>query len=262
MRRRKSVSKTKQRLTLPSELSTPSKKLEDYSMLLFGEKKIGKTSLAAQFGDAFFMMFEPGGRALSIAQEPIHNWSDAKGYLKLLKKDKRFRTVVVDTADLAFKRCQRYVVNKLGVEHPADEEWGKGWESLRDEFTTWVMELLMLPKGVIFISHATEKEIRKRSGVKFHRTMPTMAGQASDILEGVIDIWAYYHYEGKRRVLTVKGDEHTGAGHRVKGHFVGIRDIPMGRSAEEAYENFMKAWNNQPIPKRRIKRGSKDKNRS
>lgn len=256
MPRSRSKNTKKQRLSLPSKLSTPSPDLADYSTLLFGEKKIGKTSLAAQFPNSFFMMFEPGGRALSIQQRPVRDWLQAKKYLKLLQKDKEFGTVVVDTADLAFKICQKYVVNKLGVEHPSDEEWGKGWEALRDEFTSWVMDLLMLDKGVIFISHATEKEIRKRSGVKFHRVSPTMSGQAADILEGVIDIWAYYHYEGKKRVLTVQGDEHTGAGHRVKGHFVGYRDIPMGRSAEEAYANFIKAWNNEPIPKK-LKRRKK-----
>jgi hypothetical protein len=235
------------RVSLPTKVSRPSSRLADYSTLLFGEKKIGKTSLAAQFPNSFFMMFEPGARALKIKQRPVTKWADAIGYLRLLQKDKEYDTVVVDTADLAFKLCQRYTVNKLGVEHPSDEEWGKGWEALRDRFTTWVMELLTLQKGVIFISHATEKEIKKRSGYKYHKTVPTMAGQASDILEGVIDIWAYYHYEGKKRVLTVQGDEHTGAGHRIEGHFQGYTDIPMGKSAQEAYANFMKAWNNERI---------------
>jgi hypothetical protein len=77
-----------------------------------------------------------------------------------------------------------------------------------------------------------------------------MAGQARDILEGIVDIWAYYSYNGQSRVLTILGDDHIGAGHRVKDNFfftdaTRIREVPMGNTAEEAFANFVKAFNNQ-----------------
>jgi hypothetical protein len=216
----------------------------DYTTLLFGEKKIGKTSLAAQFPDAMFMMFEPGGKALSLYQEAVEDWKTAKRFVKLLHKDKRFRYVVVDTADQAFKRCSKHICAKLGIEHPSDEGYGKGWEALRNEFDNWVIDLIACRKGIMFISHATEKEISKRDGIKYHKILPTMSNQARDVLEPVVDLWLYYGYRGEKRTLTVRGSDHIGAGHRLTNHFKGVRSISMGTSPEEAYKNFMDAFHN------------------
>jgi hypothetical protein len=82
--------------------------------LIYGTKKIGKTSLAAQFPDALFMMFEPGGKALSIYQVDCSTWSNALGYLDLLEAQKKagtlkYRTIVLDTGFEAFQKCFEYI---------------------------------------------------------------------------------------------------------------------------------------------------------
>jgi hypothetical protein len=46
----------------------------------------------------------------------------------------------------------------------SDEEWGKGYEKARDEFTGEIKKLFDTGKGVIFTSHAVAKEIRTRIG--------------------------------------------------------------------------------------------------
>lgn len=252
-------------VSLPSEASIPSNKLGDYSILLYGEKKIGKTSLASKFKDAFFFMLEPGAKALAIYQRPVTSWAEFKKYIALLQSDKKFGTVVIDTIDIAYKLCHLYVCQKLVIQHPSDEEWGKGWEAIRDEFTGEVNKLLALNKGVIFISHAAEKEITTRIGDKYHKIAPTMSNQARDVLEGIVDIWAYYCYDGKQRVLMVEGDDHIGAGHRLERRFkytdgTAIKEIPMGTNANEAFKLFLEAFNNQLVhsvetkPKLTIKR--------
>jgi hypothetical protein len=246
--------------TLPTERSVPSTRLQDFTILLFGEKKIGKTDLTAQFPDTIHLMTEPGGKAQSIYQVPINRWQDFIGYVKLLEKDKgkarRFITASTDTADLLYQRCTEYVCAKLGIEHPSEEAYGKGWSAVREEFTKWTIRLIASGHGVIFISHATEKEIKMRGGETYNRISPTMAGQARDILEGIVDIWAYYGYDGSRRVLTIRGSDHIGAGHRLKDNFKTptgepITEIDMGDSAEEGYANLMAAFNNKYVPKKR-----------
>lgn len=237
-------------LSLPSTPSSPAKSIGDYSILLYGEKKIGKTTLASRFPGAFFLMLEPGSKALSVYQRPVNAWSEFKKYVTLLVHDKRFQTVVIDPVDLAYKRCASYICQKLVIEHLSEEDWGKGWDAARDEFTYEINRLLHIGKGVIFISHAAEKEIKTRTGEKYHKIAPTMSGQARDILEGIVDIWAYYCYDSKARVLYIEGDDHIGAGHRLESRFKytdgsPIKEIPMGHSPKEAYENFMKAFNNQ-----------------
>jgi len=252
-------------VTLPGEVSEPMENLGDYSILLYGEKKIGKTSLASKFKDAFFLMFEPGAKALSIYQRPVANWLEFKKYVALLQKDKKFATIVIDPVDIAYQSCATYICQKLVIDHPSDEEWGKGWQAIKEEFTAEFNKLLHLNKGVIMISHAAEKEIKTRTGDKYHKITATMSGQARDVLEGVVDIWAYYCYDSGSRTLVIEGDDHIGAGHRLETRFrytdgVRICKIPMGTTAQEAHDNFMKAFNNElrreaQKPKLMIKKG-------
>ena len=249
---KKEVSKEVVNVTLPTQVSIPAERIEDYSILLYGEKKIGKTSLASKFDKAFFLMFEPGGRALSIFQRPVKNWLEFKKYVSLIQKDTSFRTIVIDTVDIAYTMCAEYVCQKLVIDHLSEEEWGRGYEKARKEFYEEIDALLKTGKGVIFISHAAEKEIKTRTGDKYHRISPTMSNQARDILEGIVDIWTYYGYEGKQRYLWIGGDDHIGAGHRLETKFrytdgTPILEIPMGKTSKEAYDNFTKAFNNKLI---------------
>jgi len=240
-------------VSLPTERSKPLESLADYSILIYGTKKIGKTTLGSMFAKALFLLFEPGGKALAIFERPILNWIEFKEYIKLLIKDKKFDNVIVDTGDVMYEQALEYVCKKLVISHPADEDWGKGWKALKQEITKEVYKLLNSGKGVIFISHSKEEEIKTRGGDKFNRTTSTMSGQAKELLEGVVDIWAYYAYEKDKRVLYILGDDYIDAGHRIEGRFLypdgtPIKKIPMGNSKEEAYKNFVLAFENR-LPK-------------
>lgn len=236
-------------LSLPTGKNKPCEALQDYSILLYGAKKIGKTSLASMFPDTFFLFCEPGGKGLSTYSRPVRDWNEFKGYVDLIAKDKKFKTVVIDTSDYAYEYCMDYVCKKLVIDHPSDEGWGKGWKAVKKEFTLVLTKLLHSGKGVIFISHSREEEISKRSGDKFHRTSNTMPGQAKELLEGIVDVWGFYTYEGKRRVLLIEGDDYIDAGHRLENRFKypdgsDIRSIPMGSSKEQAFKNFLDAFEN------------------
>lgn len=250
----KSTRKTRRKSTevsLPTERSKPADSLRDYVWLLYGEKKIGKTTLAAQFPNAFFLMFEPGGRALEIFQESVTEWTQFVGFVDALEEEpERFDTVVVDTVDLAYEACFDYMCTKLAITHPHDEnDYGKSWGQIEKEFITQVNRLMALPSGTIFISHAKTREVRTRKGGEFDRVETSMAKQAQRHLEGVVDIWAYYGYSDTERRLLVQGSDYIGAGNRLQQRFQtpnGERlvSIPMGDSAEEAFRNVQRAFNN------------------
>src|SRR3990167_2672164 len=242
---KQNLNKEQPSLSLPLEVSTPSDSLSDYAILLYGREKIGKTTFAAQFPDAFFLMFEPGGKSLSIYQKYVNNWAEFIGYISLLKKERRFKTIVVDTVDISYKMCYEHVCKKLGIDHPSEEGWSKAWNMIRDEFQKHVAALLKLRRGVICISHATEREIKKRYGEVEHRIIPTMTKQARDTLEPMVDIWAYMEYdENGGRHCVIRGDQMISAGHRLQEHFKGVDRIPMGKSPHDAYINFMDAFHN------------------
>ncbi len=237
------------KLSLPKFKSEPSDNPLDYSILIYGPKKIGKTSLTAQFEGALSFMTEPGGRAQAMFQVSCGNWSELRGYTKLFISDDRFKTGIVDTADIAYELCMAYVCKNMVIDHPSDEGYGKGWNAVRKEFQSWVMELLGSGKGVIFISHMKDSEFKTRKGDSFNKVGASMAGQAADVIEGLVDIWGNYTYDGKKRYLIIGGSDEVDAGNRVEGHFLDtdgqpLDRIPMGNSPKEAFRNFMAAFNN------------------
>lgn len=238
-------------LKLPTEKSVPSDRLQDYCILLYGAKKIGKTQLTAQFESCMQMMFEPGAKAIEGYQVAVPSWKHARKYVRLLESDDKFQNVSFDTTDIAHAMCTKFACEQMGIDHPSDEEWGKGWQAVRDEFSDQIHRLLNTGKGVIFISHAAEKEIKTRHGKKYDRLESTMTGAARNALEALVDIWVCVTYnDDGDRIMIIEGDDYVAAGHRCRGHFeytdgTPIAEIPMGESPEEAHDNFVAAFSNE-----------------
>lgn len=247
--------KDEEKFRLPTERSEPADDLGAYTWLIFGEKKIGKTTLTALFGKAVHLFTEPGGKALRVYPVVIDDWRKFKKAVRALKKDTSFDTVIVDIVDKLYPMCEDFTCEKLVIGDLSEEEWGKGWRENRKEFERALDELLNSGKGVVFISHAQEQEVETRDGTKYDRMMPTMHKRMRDAVEGVVDIWAYYTYDKSRRVLQILGDDHVSAGHRLEGRFQtpdgrAIRRIDMGSSAKQAYANVVAAFNNEYEPKK------------
>lgn len=246
-------------VSLPGEKSEPCANLSDYSILLFGQEKIGKTSLASKFPGALFLFFEPGGKALSVYQRQVNSWTEFKAYLPLLVEEGHgFENVVIDTADIAYTLCSQYVCSKLGIDHPSELDYGKGWGAVREEFLSVMLEYHRLQNsGLLFLSHDTEKEVKRRNGDTSHRIIPTMAKQAREALEGLVDIIAYYYFDGDERYLNIQGDDLITAGSRLEHAFQKTKVIPMGKTADESYKNFIAAYDNEEVrvssvPKKKV----------
>lgn len=236
-------------IKLPTKKSKIESDLSKYSILLYGKIKIGKTSLAAQFPDALFLMTEPGGKSLEIYQMSVKNWTHFKQILDALESTDMYKTIVIDTTDNLYKMCTDWYCKKKAIQHPSDEEWGKAWQMINDEFMLGIIKLMQLNRGVIFTSHAAQHEIKKFACAPVTQTVPTLAKQGRRVLEPIVDLVAYFRYAEKEtddssRVLQIRGDANTVAGCRLTKNFVGVTEIPMGKSASEGYRNFMKAFNN------------------
>ena len=85
-------------------------------------------------------------------------------------------------------------------------------------------------------------------GKKGDRIIPSMSGTARKVVEPMVDIWAYYHYDGEQRYLQILGDDVVAAGNRVQHRFGDISRIYCGESAAEAYANFLLAWDGKCPP--------------
>jgi len=247
-------------LALPTVPTKPRQRLKDYLVLIYGEKKIGKSTLVSRFEKTFFLMMEPGGKALEIFQPtddagnptPIQSWGTFLDYMALLEKDKAFETVCIDTVDLAYQLCQDWVCEKRGFEHPNDaEDYGKTWSACKQEFHRALIRLGALDKGLVLLSHAKDKEITKRSGIKHSVILPTMSNQAWEVVEPLVDCVFYYTYGSRKgeRVLQLQGDELVSAGNRLQNEIDAfmldgrpLHEIDMGSNPDQAYRNLLDAF--------------------
>lgn len=241
---------------LPTELSVPAERLEQYTMLLFGERKIGKTTLFSRYPDPFFFMFEPGGTSLKLKQKYIASWEDFLHGITLLEKNPGYcRTVVIDTGFMCYERCFEYVKKKLNLEDIRDESWGNGWKVIDAEFRAAHERLFMLGLSFQVTAHTELKHVKRKDGTEYAKLTTQLGGQATRFYNGVVDIIGYYHYgNGGVRTLTIQGSDHVEAGSRVEGHFKyangsPVSDIPMGKSPEEGFRNLQLAYDNKLIPK-------------
>ena len=241
---------------LPTETSEPVSELSDALVLIHGERKIGKTSMVTRAPKCLLMATEMGYKGLRAIPEDIEDWRKAEVVRRALRKDKTFKTIAVDTADILYKLCEAQTCRDLGIKDLGDEDYGKGWRENRRRFEAFLGGLAATKKGIILISHSTEQEITKRGGETYTRITSSMAKQARESIEGLVDIWAYFCYDGSRRVLVIQGDDHIAAGHRFQERFLTpdgrvLRQIDMGKSPAEAWKNFTDAFHNRYKPTHR-----------
>lgn len=242
-------------LTLPKEPSVPSANFNDYHLLACGMPGVGKTTLGAQEEGAFILSFDPIRKALRIMQRYVPDWKHFIGYLELMEKQVAAGTfgytrVILDGCDLWFRACQRSCCIKLGIDHPADEGWGKGWDLVAQTFIDAVKRVMALPCGTWFICHSRVKERETRDGVKAEVLAPVLTGRAEDVLVGMCDMVLNIKYVGEERIGVILHSEDIVAKNNVEGHFLTpegkqIREINMGSEGPaEAYRRLMLAFNN------------------
>jgi hypothetical protein len=117
-------------LTLPTQRTKPITDLGKQTILLYSAPKLGKSQFASNFPEAIFFECEPGLNHLEVFKVPTYTWEDFLAACKLVAQGNHpFKTIVVDTADNAFKFCSEYVCSKHNIEYEGDMGHGKGWRS-------------------------------------------------------------------------------------------------------------------------------------
>jgi hypothetical protein len=209
---------------LPTEKTPPKAKLSDYTIVMHGRAKTGKSTVCSEAEDAVFIATEAGLNALEVYQVPVTSWNEFLAACgEVAGGEHGFKTIVVDTLDNAFLMCQEYICAKHKIEHPADLAYGKGFSLVNNEFYRVLNKLSLLPYGLFLVCHSQEKEIETRSG-KRTRIVPTLPDKARRLVLAMADIILYCDIEtvvgpdGKpveRRVMRTKPTEIYEAGDRT-----------------------------------------------
>ena len=105
-----------------------------------------------------------------------------------------YDTIIVDTVDIAWNLCEKYICQRENVQSLREIPWGQGWGMLRQEFSEFWREIALLSFGILFIAHTKEKptEYRDEDGNAISMVMPNIGtGTATDIINGIVDIIGY-----------------------------------------------------------------------
>lgn len=153
----------------------------------------------------------------------VTKWSEFKKVLKQLENkavQEKFETIVVDTADLAYSACEKFIIQREGVDKIGDIPYGAGYKMVRDEFDTSLRSIPMMNFGLVMISHAQIATQTMEDGTEYSKTMPTLAKQPRQVVLSMADIIGYaksVEREGESRtVLFLRGTPQFEAGSRFR----------------------------------------------
>ena len=151
-----------------------------------------------------------------------------------------YKSLIVDTIDLAADMCQKYVCNQLGIENIGDGGWtNNGWDKYKREFEDVFRTLAQLGYAILFISHDKEITIKPENGIEYQQIRSSMQTSALKIVENMSDIIAYAHpviREGQpRRILTLRSADNS-----IR---CGCRFKYMAPEIDFSYDNLVKALN-------------------
>ena len=173
-----------------------SKDLSGYITYLFGAPKVGKTTLVSQFPDVLLLATEKGYNALpGVIAQDITRWSEIKEVIRELKKPEvkeRFKTIAIDTIDVAAGYCDKYICNQLGIESLGEGGWSvNGWAKYKKELEDTFRTITNLGYALVFISHDSDKVFKRKDGTEYNQTVPTVQKSANDIIKAMADLYVY-----------------------------------------------------------------------
>ena len=224
---------------LPTEMSKPKSELSDFNWIVYGDPKVGKTTLASGFPGVLFLATEDGQGAHGCYRIPIASWSKFLAACnEIATTEHKFETIAIDTIDNLWDLCSDFMCRKLEIDHESELEWGKAYKMVKGEFFRALTKLSLLPFGLVMVSHATEMEVKTRTK-KYTKTVLTFSRPDQSRLTGMADFILYCDFgEDGKRVIHTKPNESYIAGDRT-----GRLPDPMPMSFKALDQAFIAAIN-------------------
>lgn len=239
---------------LPTAKTNGKVSIEKMRVLLFGPPKIGKTTWSSGFPNSLLLALQKGYESLKVNKVDITKWDETTqndkkngryGFVETLNEimagGHDYKTIVIDTADLLYDLCDKYICEKLGIDHVSEGGYGKAYDMTGQEFLRQLNKLFTSDYGVIFTSHTQVVELTTRNG-KVTKIVPTLQKRANQILRSEVGAIGYMDTklvkltDGKlvdRRVIRFRDDEFIECGTRYD--FLPT-ELVVPKDSQKAYE--------------------------
>ena len=219
-----------------------SRDFSGYITYIYGAAKVGKTTLCSKFPGALLLAFEKGYNALpGVMAQDITRWSEFKEVIRELKKPEvkeAFKSIIIDTIDVAGSMCEKYICNQLGIDNIGDGGWStNGWAKYKKELEDNFRSITQMGYALIFISHDKDKTFKRKDGTEYNQIVPTAQTSLNNIAKDMADIYAYARLDDitGARTLTMRSlDNSVECGCRFR---YMPAEIPLD------YEELVKALN-------------------
>ena len=180
---------------LKIEPTVISRDLKGKYILLYGKPKVGKTTLASRFPKNLLVAFEKGYNAIDgIMAQDVSKWADFKLVLRQLEKpeaQEKFDTITIDTATIAYEKCEQFICAQNGVQSIADIPWGQGYAKTKQEFENCLRKITMLGYGLVLISHIETRKEKVDDEHEREILAPSMPKRCYEVVNQIVDIIGY-----------------------------------------------------------------------
>ena len=237
----------------------------ELTKVIFGEPKSGKTTFCAGDKGAMFLATEPGQdfvqNSLLYLDDDLlgrlgckHHWEGFQAFVRQIYKGKHdgtlaakgVKAVVIDIVDGLYAHCLNYICRQKNIAYPPENDFGKTWKEIRDEWETWLRRLIS-QVNVTVISHCNSEKVELVQGngmvKEVTRWQPTFKGnKAAQYLDGVVNCIGHVRKDAQGQyTITFKGAPTTAAGDRT-GLLERVGEQPLNwAKVEQAYNDAAKA---------------------
>jgi hypothetical protein len=172
-----------------------------------------KSTWASKIPDAIFIATDPGLDEIESFRVPAagvcRTWEELIGYVDEIVKGGQFRTLIIDTIDMAWQLCSDAICKKYGVEYQNEGNlsFGKGRAMVMSEFQRLIMRVKTAGLGLVLISHAIEVlEENTTTGTTRSKWEPSLPKKAGIEISGLVDaiLFADFDHATEQRVLRLK----------------------------------------------------------
>lgn len=192
------------RLMLPTKKTPRTYDYRNFSGLIYGRPKIGKSTFCAGLdsGKVLFLDTEDGTKHLDVFTVKISRWADAvQAARDLLTTDHEFSLVVVDTVSALREMAIDHALNELRAPSITSGKFsahGRGWMVVNSEMTKLWNMLLAGRFGVYFVDHEKQVETTMDGeiikpddtyqGQRILKVQPSLGGKPGLALKGLCDL--------------------------------------------------------------------------
>lgn len=212
-------------ITLPTEDFVPEIGgiPKDFSMIVFGPPKVGKTTFGASWPKSLLLECESGGaKYVKSRKMDLSSLGELRKVWNLLKTDTAYENVVLDSLDRVAQWIEDEICAEMGLKNIMDAKKGERHGAQWGEYVQRVLMFLegwkSLGKRLILLAHTKKAETDGQGLVISPKTINLYGQTASRVMAIVENIGHLYAVEGEggniQRILSFRAGTHVEAGSR------------------------------------------------